>query len=161
MYQSDISGQNAIDEAFKKDAVFCIKAFVETLIILTDEVKFRNCFDKALLMMISKGMDVKELVSSELFFATIWKNLSLFSSVSEPVIIAYNDNVEDLDFEDPNLLFTEALQKNDQGFNIENLSELEKNLITSRKTYYDSFFTRTKNSRGEEYEMQYSYLYME
>lgn len=109
MYQSDISGQNAIDQAFKKNAVFCIKAFVETLIILTDEVKFRNCFDKALLMMISKGMDVKELVSSELFFATIWKNLSLFSSMSEPVIIPYNDNVEDLDFEDPNLLFTEAL----------------------------------------------------
>jgi hypothetical protein len=64
MYQPDISGINAIDHAFKKNAIFCIKAYVETLILLTDEVHFRNCFDKALLLMISKGIDVKELVNS-------------------------------------------------------------------------------------------------
>jgi hypothetical protein len=54
MYQSDISGQNVIDYAFKKNAIFCIKAFVETLLILSDEDSFANCFDKALLMMINK-----------------------------------------------------------------------------------------------------------
>jgi hypothetical protein len=96
---------NAIDNAFKKNAIFCIKAFVETLIILTDDVNFRNCFDKALLMMISKGMDVKELVSSELFYATIWNDLSLHSQVSDTVIIPYNGQVEMIEFEDPNVLF--------------------------------------------------------
>ena len=37
MYQDDISGNNAIDYAFKKKAFYCIKAFVETLLILTNE----------------------------------------------------------------------------------------------------------------------------
>ena len=64
MYQADISGNNVIDYAFKKGSIFCIKAFVETLLILTGEDKFRNCFDKAILLMISRGMDVKELVNS-------------------------------------------------------------------------------------------------
>lgn len=35
MYQSDIGGYNAIDYAFKRNSIFCIKAFVETLLILT------------------------------------------------------------------------------------------------------------------------------
>ena len=72
MYQDDISGQNVIDYAFKKNAIFCIKAFVDTLLVLTEEKQFRNCIDKALLMMINRGMDVKELVNSELFYPTIW-----------------------------------------------------------------------------------------
>ena len=57
---------NAIDYAFKRDSIFCIKAFVDSLLILSDkgESQFRNCFDKALLLMISRGMDVKELVNS-------------------------------------------------------------------------------------------------
>lgn len=54
MYQSDISGQNVIDYAFKKNAIFCIKAFVDTLLLLSDEESFANCFDKAILMMIGK-----------------------------------------------------------------------------------------------------------
>ena len=38
MYSADISGQNAIDYAFKhKSAIYCIKAFVETLLTLKDE----------------------------------------------------------------------------------------------------------------------------
>jgi len=64
MYQTDVGGRNAIDHAFKKNAIFCIKAFVETLLILPEEVQFRNCFDKALLLMIKRGIDVKDLVSS-------------------------------------------------------------------------------------------------
>ena len=70
MYQKDISGQSVIDYAFDKKAIFCIKAFVETLLILSNEEEnqFRNCFDKAILLMIEKGMDVKELVNSELLF---------------------------------------------------------------------------------------------
>lgn len=113
-------------------------------------------------MMVNKGMDVKELVSSQLFYATIWEDLSLFSSVSEPVIIPYNDQVEDLDFEDPNVLFKNATKVSDQGFNLVNLSDMEKNLMSSRQSYYDGLFKgKQKNARVEEYEMQYNYINME
>lgn len=105
MYQADIASFNAIDYAFQKNAIFCIKAFVETLLILTGEHQFRNCFDKAILMMISRGMDVKELVNSPLFYAPIWTRYSLFSPNENPVIIGYNNDLEDLEFEDPNLIF--------------------------------------------------------
>ena len=58
MYQPDIYGLNAIDYAFQKNAIFCIKAFVESLMLLPDEVQFRNCFDRALLMMIQRNINV-------------------------------------------------------------------------------------------------------
>ena len=79
MYQSDICGYNAIDYAFKRNSIFCIKAFVETLLILTGQNQFNNCFDKAILKMISREMDVKELVNSALFFVPIWTQYSVFS----------------------------------------------------------------------------------
>jgi len=72
MYQDNIAGTNAIDIAFGENSIFCIKAFVDSLLQLTGEEQFRNCFDKALLMMVKKRMDVKELVNSSLFFAPAW-----------------------------------------------------------------------------------------
>ena len=107
MYQKDIGGYNAIDEAFRKNSFFCIKAFVETSLIMTEEREFRNCFDKAMLPMIDKGMDVKELVNSDLLLVPLWKHLSLFSSCGETVFVAYNEDIEELEFEDPNDLFNE------------------------------------------------------
>lgn len=79
MYQQDISNLNAIDYAFKNNAIFCIKAFVDTLLILQDENQFRNCFDQALLMMIERDLDVKDLVNSPIFYAPIWINKASFS----------------------------------------------------------------------------------
>lgn len=108
MYQADISGSNVIDYAFKRGSIFCIKAFVETLLILTGEEQFRNCFDKAILLMISRGMDVKDLVNSELFYPEIWSKYSLFSPIEEAVIIPYPGDIEDLEFADPNIIFAEA-----------------------------------------------------
>ena len=66
MYQQDISGFSAIDYAFQKDSIFCIKSFVDSILKLSDsgESQFRNCFDSSLLPMISRGMDVLELVNS-------------------------------------------------------------------------------------------------
>ena len=73
MFQNDVAGLNAIDYAFKKNAILCIKSFVETLLILdVKQISFRNCFDKAILMMINRGMEVKELINSELFYPAIW-----------------------------------------------------------------------------------------
>ena len=69
--------------------------------ILPDEVQFRNCFNKALLMMIKKNISVKQLVNSELFYPSLWKNYSLYSSMQDPVMIPYNNSIVDLEFADP------------------------------------------------------------
>ena len=55
--------------------------------------------------MISKGMNVKELVNSELFYVPTWAHLSLFSSSDETEFVGYNEDLEELEFEDPNELF--------------------------------------------------------
>ena len=116
MYQVDIGGMNAIDYAFNRNAIFSIKAFVETLLILTDS-KFRNCFDKAILMMINRGMEIKDLVNSELFYASIWTEMSLFSPNENVQLLAYSGEVDELEFEDPNMLFNILQKKNyEQSF---------------------------------------------
>ena len=115
MYQKDIAGLNAIDQAFRKNSFFCIKAFVETLLIMTDEGQFKNCFDKAILQMITKGMDVKDLVNSELFYVPAWTHLSLFSSSDETEFVGYNEDIEELEFEDPNELFQTADEKEEEA----------------------------------------------
>jgi hypothetical protein len=68
---------------------------------LTDDSQFRNCFDRAVLLMIVKGMDVKELVNSDLFYPPIWKKSSIFSEQQKPKIIAYHNDLEDLEYESP------------------------------------------------------------
>ena len=88
-----------------KNSIFCIKAFVDSLLTLKEDVKFRNCFDQALLLMIKKGIDVKELCNSGLFYPQIWKNYTLFSQIETPVVVPYNNDIEDLEFEDPCMIF--------------------------------------------------------
>lgn len=51
---------------------------MESLITLTEEVSFRNCFDKALVLMITRGMDVKKLVNSDVFFPKIWRKKNIY-----------------------------------------------------------------------------------
>lgn len=55
--------------------------------------------------MVSRGMDVKDLVNSELFYVSIWKDVPVFSNVAELTIAPYNGEIEDIEFEDPNQLF--------------------------------------------------------
>jgi hypothetical protein len=55
--------------------------------------------------MINKGMDVKELVNSDLFYPEIWTKYTLFSSMQEPSIKPYFKELVDLDFEDPTSVF--------------------------------------------------------
>jgi hypothetical protein len=52
-------------------------------------------------MMVSRGMDVKELVNSELFYVSIWKDVPVFSNVAELTIAPYIGEIEDIEFEDP------------------------------------------------------------
>ena len=68
MYQHNISGISAIDNAFLKNSIFSIKAFVDSMLDLKEDKQFRNSFDQALLKMIRKGMNVKELCNSGLLY---------------------------------------------------------------------------------------------
>ena len=45
-------------------------------------------------------MDVKELVNSSLFFVPIWTQYSVFSPIQEPLIVPYNNDIDDLEFDD-------------------------------------------------------------
>ena len=111
MYQEDISGLNAITNAFERNSIFCIKAFVDSLLQLTNEAQFRNCFDKALLLMIDKGIDVKELVNSNLFYPPMWTKYTLFSSLQERITVGYNNDIDDMEYEDPDKVFDSAIDK--------------------------------------------------
>ena len=57
-------------------------------------------------------MDIKDLVQSSLFYPEIWQNESNFSQVEKPVILPYNGEIDDLEFEDPTKLFNTFLEKN-------------------------------------------------
>ena len=78
---------------------------MDTLLILSDENQFRNCFDRALLLMIERDLDVKDLINSSLFFAPLWSEQSIFAEVHHPVICPVNCDIEDLHFEDPTNIF--------------------------------------------------------
>jgi len=107
MYHEDIMGESAIDKAYMRNSIFCIRAFVVNLLQLQEvQNQFRNCFDKALLLMIDKNLDTKELVSSELFYPSLWTQHSIFSEVKESQIIAYNNDLEDLEMENPYKIFS-------------------------------------------------------
>ena len=133
MYQEDISGKNAIDNAFDQNSIFSIKAFVDSLLQLTDEAQFKNCFDKALLLMVNKGMDVKELVNSNLFYPPVWTKYTLFSEMKEPAIRPYSNELDDLEFEDPFRLFNTNIDKKlFQKFDMNNKSKAQKDLMRRR-----------------------------
>mmetsp|Transcript_42439 Transcript_42439/g.65118 ORF Transcript_42439/g.65118 Transcript_42439/m.65118 type:complete len:104 (+) Transcript_42439:2223-2534(+) len=59
--------------------------------------------------MINRGMDVKELANSQLFYPTIWSKFSTFSSSSETLMVSYDKTVDDLLSESPASLFSEGM----------------------------------------------------
>lgn len=110
MYSEDISGNNAIDVAFERNSIFSIKLFVDNLLDMTGESQFKNCFDKALLLMIQKGLDVKELVNSNLIYPPIWNKQTIFSGNSNKLIRTFNNDLNSLEFEDPYEMFKEETE---------------------------------------------------
>ena len=151
MYQYDVRGNNAIHQAFKKNAIFCIKAFVETLLILPEEVQFRNCFDKALLLMIQRGIDVKDLVNSQMFYASVWKRHTLFSDDRDPILFPYNNDIEDIEYENPKTLFSS--QDDKQTNSVFKLLGRAADCLQSSSLL--------SSEGNEQFEMQYNYIYME
>lgn len=81
MFQTDISGQNSLDKAFQSNSILSIKAFVDSIISLkgSEDMNFGNCFDKALITMIERNMDVKKIVASEVFYPRIFRKFSIYS----------------------------------------------------------------------------------
>jgi len=123
--------------------------------ILPDEVQFRNCFDKAILLMIKRGMDVKELVNSHLFYCSLWPNKSLFSSSKAKVVLPYNGDIEDLEIEDPNLLF----RTDDQPERKSKKQKVPTSPLEKMKAWFMDEGEFSKHQ--EQFEMQYNYIYME
>ena len=100
-------------------------------------------------------MDVKELVNSSLFFVPIWTQYSVFSPIQEPLIVPYNNDIDDLEFDDPNEIFYEYNKEAQQSFDKENVGKLEKNLLTAKSAFYESESQKVllEMPKEEQYEM--------
>ena len=61
--------------------------------------------------MIQRGMNVNELVTSKIVYPPIWQSYTYFSEIKTPVIIAYNKDIEDLEYEDPQNIFILQITK--------------------------------------------------
>lgn len=84
--------------------------------------------------MVNKGMDVKELVNSNLFYPPVWTKYTLFSEMKEPAIRPYSNELDDLEFEDPFRLFNTNIDKKlFQKFDLNNKSKAQKELMRRRK----------------------------
>ena len=74
-------------------------------------------------------MDVKELCRSTLFYPKIWENYSFFSAIDTPVVIAYDQEIDDLYYDDPTMIFNSVLSdKYKQIHDQNNLSEEQRKL---------------------------------
>ena len=55
--------------------------------------------------MIDKGVDAKELVNSNLFYASLWSQYTIFSDKEDIQVMPYNNDLEDLEQEEPTNIF--------------------------------------------------------
>ena len=56
-------------------------------------------------MMMNKGINVCELVESDLFYPQIWTEKTIFSDNQDICIQSYNNDINDLEHDDPIRLF--------------------------------------------------------
>lgn len=98
--------------------------------------------------MIERDLDVKDLISSSLFFAPLWTNYSLFAEQQHPVICPVNCDIEDLHFEDPSSIFHV----------IKHEMILEK--ICKRISNCFCLSPDNELNKDETFEMQYNYIYL-
>jgi len=81
--------------------MFSIKAYSDALLILKDENLFRDCINQALLLLISRGIEVNQLLSSYVIYPEIWKSMTVYSTVESVTIAPFEGEIEDLDFDSP------------------------------------------------------------
>lgn len=78
------------------------------------------------------------------------------------VIIPHSGELDDLEFQDPNLLFS-SNGIMDQNFDESTISYDERILMSSRQSFYINFafkFNKEDTSTQDQYEMKYNYIYM-
>ena len=90
--------------------------------------------------MISRDINVIEIMNSQLLYPSIWAHRSLFSTNEATIQIPYNRHVGDLEFENPDVLF--------HDFN------------DNKKDHAESSI-ESDCSKHEKFEMEYNYIYME
>jgi len=104
-------------------------------------------------MMIRKNLDVKDLVSSDLFFPPIWENKTIFAEDPELQICPFNMRIVDLEYESPYELF------NDQ--HIFKKNKVSKHLSDSRPGLsMATSETEVNEESKEKHEMQFNYVYV-
>jgi len=79
-----------------------------------------------------------------MFYASIWKKHTLFSESSKPVLIPYNNDIEDIEYENPKVLF----------------GRKQKEASVSCLNYF-SMLLPSSSVGSEQFEMQYKYILME
>ena len=104
--------------------------------------------------MIMKGMDVKELVRSDLFYPEIWKNYTCYSPIQKTILMPYNDDKDNLEYEDPNQLFVNW----EVGDNVKSLSFKMKKCLTKGRKQLKNHFIKNKD---ELFEMQFHFIFMD
>jgi len=105
-------------------------------------------------MMLKRGIDVTELVNSQLFYPIIWQNYSLYSSDKEKVLLPYNNELEELEHEDPFSLFQEEQDSEPKQTSTDKRRQSLKRSILITKSIEEE-------QKEEQYEMQYHYIFME
>jgi len=123
-------------------------------------------------------MDVNELVNSQIFYPKIWVNYNFFADVKTPVIVPYNKELSELEYEDPSSLFdvtvdSKFAQKLDQSkvdLESKQLLERRKTMMNMKKEL-DEFEDEDDDEKiedleqniemKEQYEMQFNYIYLE
>ena len=101
--------------------------------------------------MIVKGMDVKELVNSDLFYPPIWKKSSIFSEQQKPKIIAYHNDLEDLEYESPQNLMDNESKWSRRFLCFGREDEIKNSLRSSRRANTTEILEpqSKKNKKGE------------
>ena len=84
--------------------MFSVKAFAESILKMKD-VGIRNCFEKAIIQLILKGMDVKEICQSNVLYPQIWTKQIVYIPTDKTRTMPYNGTFEDLAFDTPFRLF--------------------------------------------------------
>lgn len=72
-------------------------------------------------------MDVKDLVNSNLFYPKVWERYTIFSDQKELTIVPYNNDLEDLEFDDPDKVFSNDRDPKRQGQTTLSMRDKQKN----------------------------------
>ena len=112
-------------------------------------------------MMITRGIDVKELVNSQLFYPNFWKKYSLFSQYPDTVMIQYNNDLDELEAEDPFTLFKNSAIADDDTISNIKSAQFQQKRVGVQSPAIDEQAKNMSQKASELFEMQYNYILME